>query len=34
MIDDDGTRVRVICGDFWGKSGPVDGVAAEPRIST
>ena len=31
VIDDDGTRVRVICGDFWGKSGPVDGVAAEPR---
>jgi redox-sensitive bicupin YhaK (pirin superfamily) len=30
-IDDDGTRVRVICGDFWGKSGPVDGVAASPR---
>jgi len=21
----------VICGDFWGKRGPVDGVAAEPR---
>jgi redox-sensitive bicupin YhaK (pirin superfamily) len=31
VIDDDGTRVRVICGDFWGKSGPVDGVAAAPR---
>ena len=31
VVDDDGTRVRVICGDFWGKSGPVDGVAAEPR---
>jgi redox-sensitive bicupin YhaK (pirin superfamily) len=31
VIDDDGTRVRVICGDFWGKRGPVDGVAAEPR---
>jgi quercetin 2,3-dioxygenase len=30
-IDDDGTRVLVICGDFWGKRGPVDGVAAEPR---
>ena len=23
--------VRVICGEFWGKTGPVDGVAAEPR---
>ena len=31
IIDDDGTRVRVICGDFWGKKGPVDGVAADPR---
>ena len=30
-IDDDGTAVRVICGEFWGKSGPVDGVAADPR---
>jgi quercetin 2,3-dioxygenase len=31
VIEDDGTRVRVICGDFWGKRGPVDGTAAEPR---
>src|SRR4051812_46017136 len=31
VIDDDGTRVRVICGDFWGRKGPVDGTAAEPR---
>jgi hypothetical protein len=31
IVDDDGTRVRVICGDFWGKRGPVDGIAAEPR---
>jgi hypothetical protein len=31
VIDDDGTRVRIICGDFWGESGPVDGIAAEPR---
>jgi len=31
VTDDDGTMVRVICGDFWGKQGPVDGVAAEPR---
>ena len=29
--DDDGTKVRVICGSFWGKSGPVDGIAADPR---
>jgi redox-sensitive bicupin YhaK (pirin superfamily) len=31
VVDDDGTRVRIICGDFWGKRGPVDGTAAEPR---
>ena len=31
VIDDDGTRVRVVCGDFWGKHGPVEGVAADPR---
>jgi redox-sensitive bicupin YhaK (pirin superfamily) len=31
VVDDDGTRVRVVCGDFWGKKGPVDGVAADPR---
>lgn len=31
VIEDDGTRVRVVCGDFWGKKGPVDGVAADPR---
>jgi quercetin 2,3-dioxygenase len=31
IVDDDGTRVRVICGEFWGKRGPVEGVAADPR---
>jgi redox-sensitive bicupin YhaK (pirin superfamily) len=31
VVDDDGTRVRIITGDFWGKRGPVDGTAAEPR---
>ena len=30
-VDDDGTRVRVLCGEFWGKRGPVDGIAADPR---
>ncbi len=30
IIDDDGTRVRIVVGTFWGKTGPVDGVAAEP----
>ena len=31
ITDDDGTHVRVICGEFWGKRGPVEGVAADPR---
>jgi redox-sensitive bicupin YhaK (pirin superfamily) len=31
IIDDDGTRVRVIVGSFWGKNGPVDGIAADPQ---
>jgi len=30
-VDDDGVRVRVLCGEFWGKKGPVEGVAADPR---
>ncbi len=31
IVDDDGTAVRVVVGEFWGKTGPVDGVAADPR---
>jgi quercetin 2,3-dioxygenase len=31
VVDDDGTRVRVVCGEFWGKRGPVEGVAADPN---
>ena len=31
VTDDDGTRVRVICGEFWGATGPVEGVAADPQ---
>ncbi len=31
IIDDDGTKVRVIIGEFWGKTGPVDGIAADPQ---
>ena len=31
VVDDDGTTVRVVCGSFWGKSGPVEGVASDPR---
>jgi redox-sensitive bicupin YhaK (pirin superfamily) len=30
VVDDDGTRVRVVCGNFWGTAGPVDGIAADP----
>ena len=33
VVDDDGTSVRIVCGDFWGKTGPVDGVAADPQLS-
>lgn len=31
IVEDNGVTVRVICGDFWGKRGPVDGIAADPR---
>ena len=30
VTDDDGTQARIVCGSFWGKSGPVIGVAADP----
>ncbi len=30
-VDDDGSRVRVVCGEFRGQRGPVDGIAADPR---
>ena len=31
ITDDDGTTVRVVVGEFWGKRGPVEGIAADPR---
>merc|ERR1711974_83290 len=31
VTDDDGTTVRVVAGEFWGKRGPVDGIAADPQ---
>jgi redox-sensitive bicupin YhaK (pirin superfamily) len=31
ITDDDGTKVRVIIGEFWGRRGPVEGIAADPR---
>jgi len=30
VTEDDGTSARIICGDFWGQRGPVDGIAADP----
>ncbi len=30
VTEDDGTKARIICGDFWGATGPVDGIAADP----
>jgi redox-sensitive bicupin YhaK (pirin superfamily) len=30
VTDDDGTQVRLVCGTFWGKRGPVEGIAADP----
>jgi len=30
VTDDDGTRARIVCGSFWGKRGPVEGIAADP----
>ena len=31
VFDDDGTSAKVVCGEFWGKRSPVDGVAADPQ---
>ena len=31
VMDDDGTVVKVVVGSFWGKTGPVDGIAADPQ---
>ncbi len=31
VTEDDGTKARIICGTFWGKTGPVEGVAADPN---
>ncbi len=30
VVDDDGTAARIITGEFWGRKGPVDGIAADP----
>ena len=31
VTDDDGTRVRIVVGDYAGRRGPVEGIAADPR---
>jgi hypothetical protein len=31
MVDDDGAVIRVVCGSFRDRRGPVDGIAADPR---
>jgi len=31
VTDDDGTSARIVCGNFWGKRGPVEGIATDPR---
>ncbi|NOZ32133.1 MAG: pirin family protein [Alphaproteobacteria bacterium] len=31
LHEDDGTIVKVVAGTFWGKTGPVEGVSAEPQ---
>lgn len=31
LVDDDGTQVRIVVGEYRGTCGPVDGVAAEPQ---
>src|SRR3954465_13426686 len=30
ITDDDGTTARVVCGNFWGRRGPIEGIAADP----
>ncbi len=30
VTDDDGTHVRIVCGEFWGRKGPVAEVAIDP----
>jgi len=32
VTEDDGTKARIIVGEFWGKRGPVEGVAADPNF--
>ena len=31
MLDDDGSKIRIIAGNYRGYKGPVDGIAADPQ---
>ena len=31
VTDDDGTEVKIIVGSFWGQTGIIDGIAADPQ---
>jgi hypothetical protein len=33
VTEDDGTKARVICGEFWGQTGPVNGVATDSTVA-
>ena len=33
VTEADGSHARVICGEFWGKTGPVEGVATETNVA-
>jgi hypothetical protein len=33
VTEDDGSRARIICGEFWGQKGPVEGVATESNVA-
>jgi hypothetical protein len=33
VTEDDGTKARIVCGEFWGKQGPVEGVATESTVA-
>jgi redox-sensitive bicupin YhaK (pirin superfamily) len=33
VTEDDGSHARIICGEFWGKKGPVEGVATESNVA-
>jgi redox-sensitive bicupin YhaK (pirin superfamily) len=33
VTEDDGARARIICGEFWGQKGPVEGVATESNVA-